>query len=84
MHFQPQDSYLEGLSTNMKYQANGVTQQMFDSKPDGDGAITYTYINRFHIVGNGVQYYVKRTVHLTVNANGMISSDVSSFSAECK
>ena len=82
-HFQPQTSSLVGLTTGMAYKATGVTQFMFDSNLD-NGATTFTFINRFHIVGKGVQFYAKDTFHTTVNANGETTTTVDNFSVECK
>ena len=83
IHFQPQASSLVGVSTGMAYNANGGTQYMYDSNFE-NGATTFTYINRFHFVGKGVQFYIKNTTHTTVNANGEATSTVDNFSIECK
>lgn len=83
VHYQPQSSSLTGQITGMVFKANGVTQTMY-SNLLGGGAYTYTFINRYHIVGNGIQFYVKQTVHYTVNANGILTADVDNFSVECK
>jgi hypothetical protein len=80
-HFQPQVSNLEGMDSGNRYNATGVTQEMLDK---GAGANTYTYINRFHFVGEGIQYYQYDTVHVTVNANGEVTADVSNTVVECK
>lgn len=49
------------------------------------GGATFTFINRFHIVGTsgGPTFYVKETIHFTVTPSGEIVADVDEFSAEC-
>ena len=84
LHMHPQQSSMIGQITGMAYQSAGATQVMLDSKPLGNGSTTYTFIERFHAVGKGVQYYVKNTVHYTINANGVLTANVSNSSIECK
>ena len=45
-----------------------------------------TFINNFRIIGQGPgnNYLVHQTVHLTVNANGVVTASVSNSSVECK
>jgi hypothetical protein len=83
VHTQPQVTNLVGAVTGMVYKGNGVTQTMYDSNL-GDNAFTQTYINRYHIVGQGIQYHVKVTEHLTINANGELTVQVDNISTECK
>lgn len=73
-----------GMDTGMKYEGNGVTQNMFDSNPLGNGAITYTFINRYHFVGQGIQFYIKETSHYTINANGEMTADFYKYDTVCE
>ena len=80
-HAQPQAQRVVGETTGMVYRGGGVTQEMLDFNP---GASTYSSINRFHFVGKGIQFFVKDTFHMTTNANGETTADVSNSSVECK
>lgn len=82
-HTQPTKSSMIGEETGMIYQVGGATLRMLD-KNTLNGATTYKWVNRYRLVGKGVQFYIKRTIHTTVNANGDITSEVDNYSSECK
>jgi hypothetical protein len=65
------------------YIGTGVSRDVSVESPAG-GA-TFTFINRFHIVGTSgaPTFYVKETIHFTVTPSGEIVADVDEFSAEC-
>jgi len=82
-HAQPQGSFLVGQTTGIVYRATGVTQEML-GKSNGNGADTYQWINRYHMVGQGVQWFVKQTMSVTINANGVVTADFNKSESECK
>lgn len=81
-HSQPQGVSGVGLTTGDAYVGTGVTQNQFN------GTVGYetTYINNFRIVGqgNGNNYLVHETYHVTINANGEVTAYVDNFSVECR
>ncbi|HEU4564074.1 MAG TPA: hypothetical protein VFS05_05485 [Gemmatimonadaceae bacterium] len=84
-HAQPQGISGTGLTTGVKYQATGVTQ---DHTTSGSGGLpfTFTYVNNFRIIGQGPgnNLLVHENVHVTVNANGDVTTEVDNFSIECR
>ena len=80
--FHPQGQYLTGEDTGIKYRAAGVTIQRVDNVTE-NGAITGSFINRFHFVGKGTQFYLKENGQYVENSNGLI---LETFSTEvtCK
>jgi hypothetical protein len=83
-HFQPQGISGYGEISGDKYQATGGTQEEYNE--NGPLPITDTYINNFRIIGQGPDnnYLVHENVHITINANGVLTSYVDNFSVECK
>jgi len=80
----PQGQYLTGESTGIKYRAVGATIWRTDKVTDnGTGAITFSFVNRFHFVGKGTQFYLKENGQYVENSNGLI---LDTFSTEviCK
>ncbi len=73
----PQGGTLTGLETGISYQATGVTRES-----SGDNGLTF--VNRFHFVGKGTQFFVKQTAHFTMNANGDITVAFNNFEVICK
>jgi hypothetical protein len=79
MHANPQGVSGEGTS-GIKYQGTGVTQTEFNAKV----GFEETFINRFDIIGQGgTQFKVHETAHVTVNANGTVTTSFDNFSIEC-
>lgn len=85
VHFQPQGATGVGLTTGDTYHAVGVTQE-HDSVPIENGAFNFTFINNFRLIGPGPDnnLQVKQTVHVTINANGDVTSEVDNTSIECQ
>ena len=85
VHFQPQGAGGTGLTTGDSYNATGVTQEQ-DSLPLSGGAAEFTFINNFKIIGQGPDnnFLVHQTVHVTVTANGDVTSTVVNQSVECR
>jgi hypothetical protein len=80
-HSQPAGGSLVGLVTGTVYHPTGVTQSVTNL----NSAYTDTYINRYHMVGEGgIQYFVRVTYHLTVNANGEIVVLLDKVNTTCK
>jgi hypothetical protein len=83
LHFQPQGISGVGLTTGDKYQATGVTQEEvnFNQLP-----ITDTFVNNFRMIGQGPgnNLLVHENFHITINANGDLTSFHDNFSFECK
>lgn len=84
-HFQPQGLSGTGLTTGDSYQGVGVTQSEFSGSLE-NGELTQTYVNNFRIIGHGPgnNYTLHENYHLTINANGEVSSFHDNFSADCK
>jgi hypothetical protein len=82
-HFQPQG--IRGTSASgAMYRATGLTRDLTVLAPSGGS--TFTYINRFHIVGTAgaPTYSVTETLHLTVTASGQVTAQVDHFNVACR
>jgi hypothetical protein len=83
-HFQPQGVSGVGLSTGIKYQATGVTQDEYSI----NGPLPYeeTFINNFRLIEQGPDnnLLVHENFHVTVNANGDLTAFHDNFSSECR
>jgi hypothetical protein len=81
-HFQPQDASGVGEDTGDVYHAVGVTQ---DQESFGAVSDEFTFINNFRIVGQGPgnNFQVHENVHITINANGDVTSVHDNLSATC-
>ena len=84
IHFQPQGAGGVGLTTGDQYNATGVTQE-HDSLPLTNGATEFTFTNNFRIIGQGPDnnLQVHQTVHVTVNANGDVTTIVDNSTVDC-
>jgi len=83
-HFQPQGISGIGVPSGDKYQGTGVTQSQ--TNDSSSLAFETTFINNFRIIGQGKgnNFLVHQTIHVTVNANGDVTADVSNISVDCK
>ncbi len=81
-HDSPQGMSGVGLTTGLKYQATGVTQENFDIKVNQHD----TFVNNFRIIGQGPgnNFDIHNNFHITLNANGVVSSFHDHFTATCK
>ena len=80
----PQCGTAIGLTTGTAFRVVGTTQGLTDINPT-TGAFTDTYVNRFRVVGQGgINFIVKQTTHLTINANDEITADVHLSFDDCK
>jgi hypothetical protein len=85
-HFQPQGVTGIGETTGDTYQATGVTQQTQTWDGNDDMPIEFTFVNNFRIIGHGPgnNFLVHETTHVTVNANGEVTAEHSTFTTECR
>jgi hypothetical protein len=81
-HDSPQGISGVGLTTGMKYNATGVTQENFAIKVGQHD----TFVNNFRMVGQGPgnNFAVHDNFHITINANGVVTSSHDNFSIACK
>jgi hypothetical protein len=71
-----------GQTTGDLYQSTGVTRANLNASY----AAELTLINNFRIVGQGRDnnFLVHETLHITVNANGMVTAAGDHFDIDCK
>ena len=81
-HDSPQGISGVGLTTGMKYNATGVTQENFDIKVGQHD----TFINNFRMIGQGPgnNFAIHENFHVTINANGVITALHDNFRVTCK
>lgn len=81
-HFQPQGISGVGQTTGDKYQGTGVTQDEFNATVGHEE----TFIDNFRIIGqgNGNNFLVHQTFHITFNANGTVTAFVNMLSVDCR
>jgi hypothetical protein len=84
-HFQPQGAKGVGLTTGDVYNATGVTQE-HDAIALTGGATEFTFVNNFKIIGPGPDnnLLVHQTVHVTINADGTVTTVIDNTSVECQ
>lgn len=78
----PQGITGTGLTTGDKYQGTGITRDNFG----GRLGFEETFVNNFRIIGQGSgnNFLIHENFHITVNANGTVTSFHDNFSAECR
>ena len=83
-HAQPQGATGVGLTTGDIYNATGVTQEQ-DSIPNINGAFEFTFVNNFRLIGQGPDnnLQVHQTVHVTIDANGVVTTVIDNTSVDC-
>lgn len=84
-HNQPQGISGLGETTGDRYQATGVTQEQYGGS-FVNGQYSDTYVNNFRIIGQGPgnNYIIHENIHVTINANGEVTTYIDNFSADCK
>ena len=84
-HSQPQGISGFGLDTGDKYQGTGVTQDHF-KRSFNHGQLNETFVNNFRIIGQGPgnNFLIHENFHLTINANGEVTTAHDNFNVECK
>ncbi len=85
IHNQPQGISGLGLTSGDKYQGTGVTRGTFGGS-FVNGQWADTFVNNFRIIGqgDGNNWLVHQTFHVTLNANGDLTAFVDNFSSDCK
>jgi hypothetical protein len=85
LHFQPQGIKGIGLITGDQYQGTGATQDEFKGSLV-NGQYEETFINNFRIIGqgNGNNYLLHETFHVTINANGVTTVLIDKIESDCK
>lgn len=83
-HIQPQGVTGVGLTSGAKFNLTGIDRQT--TQVAGPLPFVLSYVNRYHIVGTGQapSFMVQQTFHVTVNANGEITSKPGKLEAVCK
>jgi hypothetical protein len=84
VHFQPQGATGVGQTTGDTYHATGVTQEEFNQ--NGTYPFTDTFVNNFRLIGPGPNnnLLIHENLHITINANGVVTAFVDNFSIECR
>jgi hypothetical protein len=83
-HFQPQGVSGAGQTTGDQYNATGVAQGQSKGSFT-NGQYEETFVNNFNIIGQGANnnLQVHQNVHITINANGTVTSQVTHSSIDC-
>src|SRR5262245_49346945 len=84
-HFQPQSVSGFGSVSGDRYEATGVTQGQFKASMQ-NGQAHVTSENNFRIIGQGPgnNFLVHENLHLTIKANGDVSTAVDHLGIDCK
>jgi len=82
-HFNPQGITGVGLTSGATYHATGVTLGTTTIK--ATGGISDTFVNSFKIIGEGTAQNFLETdvIHLTLNANGVVTATVERSTIRC-
>jgi hypothetical protein len=82
-HFNPQGITGVGLTSGATYHATGETLGTTTIKVNG--GISDTFVNNFKIIGEGSapNFLETDVVHLTVNANGVVTATVEKSMIRC-
>jgi hypothetical protein len=73
-----------GLTTGDKYQATGNLDFEINGKVGQDRTVAEAISILFISQGNGNNFLLHGTFHMTVNADGIVTAFVDNFRAECK
>jgi hypothetical protein len=84
-HFQPQGAKLVDEFGRV-YSGTGVGQGRFNEPVDGNGAMTFTIVDSFKLIGHGAapSLLVQGVVHMTINANGDVTTEFEKLGEQCK
>jgi hypothetical protein len=76
---QPQGVRGIGQTSGAVYRGTGGTQSLSNTNP-------FTFVNNFRVIGPGPNnnFLVHEIFHITVNANGELTTNPVNFSAECR
>ncbi len=83
---QPQGVSGLGLVTGDTYRATGMLRSSLNATAPGSLAFEQTFVNNFQFIGlgQGNNFLIHQTFHLTRNANGDVSAFIENFTVECK
>lgn len=86
VHFQPMGAKLVGVDTGNEYVGNGMSKESFSAPVDDQGAATTTFVNNFRVIGKGSapNLLIHQVGHVTFNANGTVTANVTNSSVECR
>jgi hypothetical protein len=84
-HSQPQGMSGVGVITGDKYQATGLSQYQFKGS-FVNGQYEETYVANVNLIGRGSgnNYLFHETFHITINANGEVTTWFDKFTVDCK
>lgn len=73
-----------GQYTGFNYLATGVSQE--HAVINEPLPYTFTFVNNYHIIGQGqaTNMDLHQTTHVTIDANGNLTADVSDYNFSCK
>ena len=82
-HFNPQGITGVGLTSGATYHATGVTRGTTTTR--AKGGISDTFVNSFKIIGEGTapNFLETDVIHLTVNAEGVVTAMVEQSTIRC-
>lgn len=85
-HFQPQKLKGVGQTSGDKYNGTGVTRWNYKFGGVNFPLYIMSEVNNFKIIGQGPgnNYRVHWTLHITINANGIMTANVSNVKIDCK
>lgn len=85
MHFQPQGAKLVDES-GRTYSGTGVGMVRFNEPRDETGAVNFTAVDSFKLIGHGdaPNFLVQIVSHVTINANGDATAEFEFVSQQCK
>lgn len=83
-HTQPQGVTGVGLTSGAKFNATGIDRQT--TQVSGPLPFAITYVNRYNIIGTGSapNFFVLQALHVTINANGEVTSTPGKLEITCK
>jgi hypothetical protein len=81
----PQNVVGTGLSTGATYRFSGTVNEV-ERFAAADGAVSLTFIDQHHFIAKGVSEntVMQETLHLTINANGEVTSEVENLVLQCQ
>lgn len=85
VHFNPQGAKLVDEAGNT-YSGTGVFHASFSEPRDDGGAVSFTAVDSFKIIGHGSapNFLLQGVVHATMNADGGWTADVDLLNEQCK
>jgi hypothetical protein len=84
LHWNADDVTGLGQYTGFTYRATGVSQD--HSVSNASLPYTDTYVNNYHIIGQGqaTNMTLHETVHVTIDANGLLTAWVTDYDLKCE